>query len=227
MFKILLLLITKEIIETISNKRKLWPFILTLIPIFMFFYTKGSESLFAIGTTVYTIPILIIVIISMQISSTSILNEKNTKMLDIILAMKTPPIIIVFAKNLFSSIFAICIGFSTVLLMKISSIIVFKEDLLGLNIHYIVFLFMISYFASIITFLVSVIIRELSVIPIISSILVIITIFGMYKFLTFYNINIFFSNSLFIINILIVIINIVMTVVNSYLLTKSKYIMSI
>ncbi len=227
MHKEVFLIIRKEIIETISSKRKLWPYVFTIIPILMFFYTKGSESLFPVDYAVYIIPIFISTLIAMQISSTSIINEKSTNMLDILLAMKIKPIVIVFAKNIFLVLFAILISLIFILIMKIGIIYFFKEDLLILNPGYLIFLTAISYLGSVITFLISLIIREQSVIPMTSLFALTIVIGSIYWLLNLYRIYVFESINLLFISIIIIVLDIILSQVGAYLLKKSKFIISI
>ncbi|MDD2370953.1 MAG: hypothetical protein PHQ32_03010 [Firmicutes bacterium] len=227
MVKVILLIVKKEIIETISNKRKLWPFIFAILPIFMFFYTKGSDSMFDIGSGVYILPIFITTIIAMQLSSTSILNEKSTKMLDIILGMKINAVMLVIAKNTFSTIFSMLIGLIIILTMKFGSIYAFREDILIINFGYLFLFLTITYFSSVLTFLISLIIRELSVIPIVSTLALILFTGTIYKLLILIDIYIFSNTILFSLAIFFIIINIVMTFIDAYCLTRSQFLISI
>jgi ABC-type transport system involved in multi-copper enzyme maturation permease subunit len=227
MHKEVFLIIKKEIIETIRSKRKLWPFVFTIIPILMFFYTKGSESLFPVDYAVYIIPIFIATLIAMQISSTSIINEKSTHMLDILLAMKIKPIVIVFAKNIFVALFAILISLIFILIMKIGSFYFLKEDLFILNFGYFIILPAITYSGSVTTFLISLTIREQSVIPM-TSLFAFIIVFGpIYWLLNLYRIHVFESINLLFISMIIIVLDIILSQVGAYLLKKSKFIISI
>lgn len=227
MYKEVLLIIKKEIIETIRNKRKLWPFLFAVIPIFMFFYTKGSESLFPPGYAVYILPVFISTLIGMQISSTSLLNEKSTHMLDILLAMKIKPLVIVFSKNIFSALFGLIISLIIILMMKTGSIYFFKEDLLTLNLGYFIFIYVISYLGSGLTFLISLLIREQSIIPMTSSLALILIIGPIFWLLDINKISCISNINLLLISLLIVVLNFVITQISSYILKNSKYIISI
>lgn len=227
MSKEVFLIIKKEIIETIRNKRKLWPFLFEVIPIFMFFYTKGSESLFPPGYTVYILPVFISTLIGMQISSTSLLNEKSTNMLDVLLAMKIKPLVIVFSKNIFSVLFGLIVSFIIILMMKTGSIYFFKEDLLTLNLGYFIFIYVISYLGSGLTFLISLLIREQSIIPMTSSFALILIIGPIFWFLDINKISCISNINLLLISLLIIALNFVITQISSYILKNSKYIISI
>lgn len=227
MYKEVLLIVKKEMIETIRNKRKLWPFLFAVIPIFMFFYTKGSESLFPPSYVVYILPVYISILIGMQISITSLLNEKSTNMLDVLLAMKIKPLAIVFSKNIFSALFGFIISFIIILMMKTGSIYFFKEDLLTLNLGYFIFIYVITYLGSGLTFLISLLIREQSIIPITSSLALILIIGPIFWLLDIYNISGNSNINLLLISLLIVALNFVITKISSYVLKNSKYIVSI
>ena len=227
MIKMFWLLLKKEIIETISNKRKLWPFVFVFLPLFMFFYTKGTESMFDVETAVYFIPVFITTIIAMQLSSTSMLNEKNCKMLDVLLGMKINPAILVFAKNIFAGIFSMLVGLIFILIMKYGTIYVFKEDLLILDIGFLVLLSILTYFSSVITFLFSMVIRELSVIPIVSSLGVIVTVGFVYYLVLLFGVDMVSSLAFLIMGVIMVLLSIVLTFVSVQVLIKSKFIISI
>jgi ABC-type Na+ efflux pump permease subunit len=227
MSKEVFLIIKKEIIETIRNKRKLWPFLFTVIPIFMFFYTKGSESLFPPGYAVYILPVFISTLIGMQISSTSLLNEKSTHMLDILLAMKIKPLVIVFSKNIFSALFALIISFIIILMMKTGSIHFFKEDLLTLNLGYFIFIYVISYLCSGLTFLISLLIREQSIIPMTSSLALILIIGPIFWLFDINKIPLFSNINLLFISTIILVLNFLISLICSYVLKNSKFIVSI
>jgi ABC-type Na+ efflux pump permease subunit len=125
MFKYMFLIIKKDFLETIMNKSKLWPFFLTLIPLLIFFYNKGTESLFPLEVSIYFIPVFISSIIAMQLSSVSMLDEKKYKMLDVLYAMKIEPIIITIAKIIYSVIFSFIISIIIIISLKYASIYVF------------------------------------------------------------------------------------------------------
>lgn len=227
MFKVILILVKKEMIETLSNKKKLWPFLLALIPIYMFFYTKGSKSLLDLRTTVYYIPVLVIALISLQLSSTSLLNEKNSKMLDVLLAMKVRPILIVLAKNIFTVFFAIIIGIIILIITKIGSIYTFGEDLLIISSRFLFILISIAYLSSVISFLVSSIVREISVIPIIAATSTIIVIGISLKIVSIFYTDNLSEQSMFTSSILLLLINIILTLINTKYIKSKKFLINI
>ncbi|SHH90699.1 hypothetical protein [Clostridium grantii] len=184
----ILTIIRKEFWQLeISKKRIFIVIIFILLPVVGISYNvfiTDERALLPINSIAIFLSILIAISLSSQLSLNTILDEKKTKTLESLLATNISKFAIIIGKVMPPVIISTAISILSLLLLKIYSLIILNQNNISINYSISLFyiIFILSYFSSCITVLMTILITDEKIIPVISNVPLYLIIFVLIKY---------------------------------------------
>ena len=212
----------KEILEIRSSGMKLLTLLLFLSPSIILVLSSGEKSIFPINLSILIALFLTAVLSSGYITLDTIMGEKRSKMLDILLASGISKFSIIIGKAIPSCNISTMLTLLSLFIMKLG----LSDAKFDVNILIIISLFLASYFSACTTVAFTILIGDEKLTPVVGSVglIGVIALFG--YILNKLNINFDIKGSIIILIVLFS-FSILITIIAAYLLKKISIISKI
>lgn len=220
MIKDIMVMVVKEFNDYEKSIKKFLILLFFMFPILVAVISKFSHSLLSLDISVIYIYLLVPILVTMQIVYDSIISEKKSKTFDILLSSGISKSAIIIGK----AIPACLISY----IFSIISLVVLKFGLANIiSIEITIFMFIIpifiSYFASCITMILSILVSDDKVAPMINAICSTAIVFG--GFYCIYTFGMALINTyLWLLILIFIFLSVVLTILLSYILQSNKII---